>query len=312
MRRRRAEAPGDTEDRTVGSSAASSSGAHKRCLQCYTAAQRSLRSQLPWKGKSAVLSGRSQVRMTAFLACVLGGVVACPQDRASGDQRFQALKDQNELRLEIYKLTPVSDILLSACKESNVACTGLELLSKDSVPPMVVGGAFLQVVRQLIEGMEINFEYTHGTAQSRPKLAFLRRSSSVSVPAQTASAPANDSVTPLLQTTMALPTGAATGTVAPTANSTLVSTEETSSSSAAAQQTELLKAAMQMYAGGYATAATPSEFLPFPGPDGKPIPAKPVNTDYLPFPDQFGRPIPVTPAKPGSPFPPASETQAHN
>jgi hypothetical protein len=62
-------------------------------------------------------------------------------------------------------------------------------------------------------------------------------------------------------------------------------------------------AVQQMYGGGYAMTVTPSEALPFPGPDGQPVLSKPYYPEYLPFPDEFGRPIPVTPAKPGSPFP---------
>ena len=259
-----------------------------------------------------MLIGRSHVRGTILLTCVLAGVVAWAQTQTSDDQPFRALSHQNELRVEIYKWTPLSDILRSACKQSNISCTGVELLSKDSVPPMVVDGGFLQVVRQLIEGAEVNFEYTHGTAQSRPKLTFLRSSSSGTPEAQTVSAPVIDSLPQPRPTTTASPAEVALGSVAPTANSALVLTEGTISSSTAAQQTEMLKAAEQMFAGGYATAATPSEFLPFPGPDGQPIPAKPVTSDVLPFPDQFGNPIPVVPAKPGSPFPPANDTQAHN
>lgn len=228
------------------------------------------------------------------------------------DVRFRAESNSGNVRLEVYKTAPLAEILRSACKLANVTCSGVELLSQDSVPPMIVDGKFVQVVRQLVDGTQVNFEYTHGTAQLRPSLTFLRRTSVGHAAGEAVSTPSNDLAAVEPESAAVGSTGTASDRVASpeSAVPTIASVPKTPV--ATSEQTDWRKAAEMIYAAGYASAATPSEFLPFPGPDGQPIPAKPVSAEYLPFPDQFGRPIPVAPAKPGSPFPPATETQAHN
>jgi hypothetical protein len=237
---------------------------------------------------------------------------ASGQSATAEDARFQVHPNRDGIHLEIYTPVPLSDVLRFACKQAGVTCTGLDLLSKESLQPMIVDGKFTRIVRQILEGTDVNFEYAHSDGQTRPKLTILRRSSTGQASLQVSGTPASSLTMESDQ--VAQPDSpsleATTPAAAPAANVQETSVQETSHQSPpTAGQTEWRTAAEMMYRGGYATAATPSEFLPFPGPDGNPIPAVVEKPEFLPFPDQFGRPVPVTPVKPGSPFPMPADQQ---
>jgi hypothetical protein len=252
---------------------------------------------------------RELCSIAALLVCVSAATLSAQaQSPTTEDHRFRVGPNQDGISLEIFELAPLSNVLSVTCNQAKVACTGLDLVARDNLPPMVVEGKFPTVVRQILEGSKVNFEYAHGNGQTRPKLTILRRSTSGPMPVPVASTPTSDNstekaagVTKAESPSLETPT--------PPAVSAANMQETVQHSPPTAGQTDWRTAAEMMYGGGYAPVATPSEFLPFPGADGKPIPAGAEMNEFLPFPDQFGRPIPVTAAKPGSPFPVPTDQQ---
>jgi hypothetical protein len=254
-----------------------------------------------------VASAKLVMRVTFLVAILTASVISEAQSSDNTSFRTQARNDT--FSVEVYKSTPLSTVVSVLCKQAKVTCTGVELLARDWVPPMVVDGKFKAVVGQLVEGTGVNIVYAYGTPTAGPKLSLLRRTRDVAGAVPTAGAATDD--------TERSSNGASETRMTVLGDSVVVAPAVPSSAGAGSasgdpqptKEPAVPIDAQKMFAGGYATAATPSEFLPFPGPDGKPIPSKPVNAEFLPFPDQFGNPIPVKPATPGSPFPPAPGSQ---
>jgi len=251
-----------------------------------------------------------QFRLTILLACVAASAIAAAQVKDGASFRT-GLSNVN-LRIDVLKNTSLSIVLIDLCNRAKVACSGVDMLASDSVPPLVVEGEFLAIVRQLTEGTDVNFEYAHGTSQSPPRLTLLRRTRVAADPAllpDTQSHDAEHNVDHTIEVLPANPLGVDAGAEPASTASLAGEAASSSKDQGSIGESALTLDVMKMYAGGYATAATPSEFLPFPGSDGQPIPSKTVKVEFLPFPDEFGRPIPVTPAKPGSPFPTPTDQQ---
>jgi hypothetical protein len=206
------------------------------------------------------------------------------------------------VQLQTEQRTAISEVVRAVCAEENVSCIGCDLLASEILPPIVMEGTFVQIIQQLIDGLDVNFEYTHGDSERRSRLVLMHRTS-VSLKTKQLPNPGSEPDAPEpLDASMPAPHD--TGDDVPFSPSITTAAAKLGVN---AQPTKLsaetLQMMQQMFAGGYATEVTPSEYLPFPGPDGRPIPAKPVNAEFLPFPDQFGRPIPITQSQPGSPFP---------
>ena len=256
-----------------------------------------------------MLNAKTLIRVTVLSVWIAACAIAVAQTTDGPSFRTQPSNDN--LLLDVYRSTSLSTVFSDLCKKANVACSGVELLEKDSIPPMVVEGKFLTIVRQLAEGANVNIEYAHETPESSPKLTLLRR-----VPVvpgfEKVGVAGNDperNADYASEIAPSNPVGLDAGADAVTAGSVTREASTAANVQPAASNSTLPPDVIKMYAGGYATAATPSEFLPFPGSDGQPIPSKPVTAEFLPFPDEFGRPIPVTPAKPGSPFPTLTDQQ---
>ena len=248
---------------------------------------------------------------TTLILFGLAGPCSAPgQSTTADDVRFWVHPNQVGIHLEIYAPVPLSNVLSIACKQAKVTCTGLDLVGKHNLPQMVVEGNFPHIARQLLEGSDVNFEYAHGSGQTQPKLTILRRPPAGTMPAQVAETPASETASVKGSAAVARPeTPSVEDTMPPLVSPTSVHETDLQEAVQTAGQTDRRTAAEMIYRGGYATEASPSEYLPFPGPDGQPIRANGEKPEFLPFPDQYGRPIPVTPAKPGSPFPVPGDQQ---
>ena len=120
-----------------------------------------------------MLNAKTLIRVTVLSVWIAACAIAVAQTTDGPSFRTQPSNDN--LLLDVYRSTSLSTVFSDLCKKANVACSGVELLEKDSIPPMVVEGKFLTIVRQLAEGANVNIEYAHETPESSPKLTLLRR-----------------------------------------------------------------------------------------------------------------------------------------
>lgn len=247
------------------------------------------------------------------------------QSEGRNNNHLIVISHGESLHLETYETTPLPEVLRAVCTCAEVRCSGVELLSNDMVPAMVIEGTFLQVFRTLTDGSDVNLEYTHRTAVSLPELALSLRAPLEAHVKQAAiagghtheSAGPETSALPILDQVLSV--------VLPTFDSDPANSAGDFESSA--ERVETRPASELTLAGANAVEAKPLALLPFPDADGHPMEVDPANSAYLPFPDaeghlikiepaspvylpfpdQFGNPIPISPAVSGSPFPQASE-----
>ena len=243
-------------------------------------------------------------------ALLVSAAVAVAQSQSTGPaaSAVQVTSASGSLRLQVQTATTLSAGLNALCKEQKLECTGTELVARERLPQMVVEGSLQAVVKHLLEGTGINFEITRNPAGAPSKLVLLGHAPAGTtvqsgLSGSSNQAPGNQPPSGYIGSAIAPTDSVASPT---TSQPTVAGNRgEASGSQSSEAPTQALHAAELMYAGGNATQVTPSEYLPFPDSNGKPIPSKPPSGDFLPFPDSHGNPIPIKPAQGGSPFPPA-------
>ena len=213
----------------------------------------------------------------------------------------------NGLQVEVPEQVPLSTVLSDVCREQKIKCSGTETLAGYKGPAMTVDGSLRQVVSKLLEGTDVNYEFSRSANGGPTAISFLGHAphgtaavpSPVAAPEPARPAPLHsvpypgkvDSPPPSNRETTAPPSGPGVSSSAP-------------ASDAQSEAERNLRIAAEMFTGTGKTEA--AQFLPFPDGQGQPIPIvdpqqKPA---VLPFPDQFGNPIPAKPAPKGaSPFP---------
>jgi len=256
---------------------------------------------------------RNLVGIWVLAALLVSAAVAVAQSQSTGPaaSAVQVTSAGGSLRLQVQTATTLNTGLSALCKEQKLECSGTELVARERLPQMVVEGSLQAVVKHLLEGTGINFEITRSPAGVPSKLVLLGHAPAGTtvqsgLSGSSDQALRNQPPSGYVGSAYVGSTIDQTDSVAsPTTSQPTIAGDrgEASGAQSSEARAQAQHAAELMYAGGHATQVTPSEYLPFPDSNGKPIASKPPSGEFLPFPDSNGNPIPIKPAQGGSPFP---------
>ena len=214
----------------------------------------------------------------------------------------------NQIEVKVPDQAPLSTVMSSLCQQQKLKCTGTETLTSYRGPAMSVEGTLRQVISKLVEGTDINYEFSRSTEGGATAIAFLGHAPKGTPPVPTTEQPAPPVGRPLHSRPFPgnIPPGAGTPPPqTPGPQSQVVQPhaelEAESSSAVDPEQQRQAEDAARVLATG--SGNPDAGVLPFPDAYGNPIPKSDQAPTVLPFPDQHGNPIPVKPSQGGSPFP---------
>lgn len=224
----------------------------------------------------------------------------------------QVSSQGNQLQVKVPEQAPLSDVLSSVCREQKIKCTGIETLTTYRGPAMSVDGTLRQVISKLLEGTDVNYEFSRAAEGGATAIAFLGHA-----PHGTAAVPAPPGIEkpdhPPLLHSRPFP-GKPPQEAAPPSNPPQSQVLPANPSEGSEPTTAPTSAAQNEAAAKYLVTGsgdkTPPKYLPFPDQNGNPVPVSKTPVTVLPFPDQNGKPIPVKPSQGGSPFPATSNAQS--
>jgi hypothetical protein len=217
----------------------------------------------------------------------------------------------NQIEVKVPDQAPLSTVMSSLCQQQKLKCTGTETLASYHGPAMSVEGTLRQVISKLVEGTDINYEFSRSAEGGATAIAFLGHAPKGTAPVPNAEAPAAPPPPRPIHSRPfpgRLPppgTGPAPDTPpAPQPQAPQPQAELEPEAQHAAvdpeQQRQSEEAAKILFTG---SGNPDTGVLPFPDAQGNPIPKTDSAPTVLPFPDQHGNPIPVKPSQGGSPFP---------
>jgi hypothetical protein len=225
-------------------------------------------------------------------------------------QPVKVTSNGNQLEVKVPDQAPLSTVMSSVCQEQKIQCTGTETLTTYHGPAMSVEGTLRQVIAKLVEGTDINYEFSRSAEGGATSIAFLGHAPKGSAPVPTPEERPVPTFKPLHS--HPFPGTVPTQPPPPPPQSELQEPPDVNPSQPAsvsnveaqdnpeAPGQSLPKAETMLFTG----AGGPTQpYLPFPDAQGQPIPISDKPATVLPFPDQFGNPIPVKPGPTGSPFP---------
>ena len=238
----------------------------------------------------------------------------------------QVMSHGDQIEVKVPDQAPLSAVMSSVCQQQKLKCTGTETLASYRGPAMSVDGTLRQVISKLVEGTDINYEFSRSAEGGATAISFLghapRGTAYVAAPEQPAAPVPGRPLHP-----HAFPGRFPPGSVPPPPNTPAPQSQMTQPGSGAESNPQLTTAqAEQMRKSEEAMKAMFTDTgavqdpgsLPFPDQNGKPIKTTDTPATGLPFPDQFGNPIPAKPGPTGSPFPitskpapPASDSSDH-
>ena len=219
----------------------------------------------------------------------------------------------NQLQVKVPDQAPLSTVLSSVCQHQKVKCTGTETLTSYRGPAMTVDGTLREVISKLLEGTDVNYEFSRSSQGSATEISFLghapRGTAAVPTP------PAQEKPDhPTILRSRPYPGSPGSPTASPQSTppqstppqsqlrpTTPGGSETRTEGTQAAASSDNARAASMLFTG--TGDNTPAQFQPFPDQNGQPIPINNTPATAQPFPDQHGNPIPVKPATGGSPFP---------
>ena len=252
------------------------------------------------------------------LALIIGSsfclAQSAPTPVAATPASVQVTSHGDQLEVQVPDQAPLSTVMSSLCQEQKIKCTGTETLTSYRGPAMSVDGTLRQVIAKLVEGTDVNYEFSRTAEGGATAIAFLGHAPKGSAPVPTPEAPATPAFTPLHSRPFpgGPPPGAAPPPQAPPQSELQepspdmnpvapapVTNAEAEANTDIAKQNAVSAATMLLTGSGEQQQL----YMPFPDAQGHPVPASTQAPAYLPFPDQFGNPIPVKPGPSGSPFP---------
>ena len=223
---------------------------------------------------------------------------------------IQITSHGDQLEVKVPDQAPLSTVMSSLCQQQKLKCTGTETLTTYHGPAMSVEGTLRQVIAKLVEGTDINYEFSRSAEGGATAIAFLGHAPKGTAAVPTAEQPAAPVMRPMhsrpfpgnvppgTDSSPQPPPGPQSELMQPEA----VPTTEAQPTMANNPPTGLLP--FPDTRGNVASVAnTTPTYLPFPDAHGNLIPVTNTTPTMLPFPDQFGNPIPVKPSPGGSPFP---------
>ncbi len=219
----------------------------------------------------------------------------------------QVTSSGNQLLVKVPDQAPLSTVMSSVCQEQKIKCTGTETLTTYRGPAMSVEGTLRQVISKLVEGTDINYEFSRSADGGATAIAFLGHAPKGTAPVPTPEEPQPAPFKPLHSRPFpgkvppeAGPPPPQSELIQPEASPVLNSGEPATATNMDAHAQSAPNGATILFTG---SGSQPQPYLPFPDAQGHPIPVNDTPPATLPFPDQFGNPIPVKPSPVGSPFP---------
>jgi hypothetical protein len=176
---------------------------------------------------------------------------------------------------------------------------------------MSVDGTLRQVISKLLEGTDVNYEFSRAAEGGAMAITFLGHAPRGTAPVPTPPGVEKPDHPPLLHSSpypenpppRPMPPPEATPPRSQLLPDGLAQPGGDEAASVADAQSGPGTGATFLFTGS--GDSTPARYLPFPDQNGRPIPVNNTPATVLPFPDQHGNPIPVRPTPGGSPFPPS-------
>ena len=257
-------------------------------------------------GFAGLCSAQTSPSSTPAPAATNNGIPA----RAAAPAAVQVTSHGDQLEVKVPDQAPLSTVMSSLCQQQKLKCTGTETLTTYHGPAMSVEGTLRQVIAKLVEGTDINYEFSRSAEGGATAIAFLGHAPKGTAPVPTPEQPAPAPVTRPMHSHPFpgnVPPGAGAPPGPPSGpQSQLIQPEagpapEFQSVTANSEDAKTLQQAAGFLDTG--TNHASAGFLPFPDGQGNLIPLTNTTPTVLPFPDQFGKPIPMRPTQGGSPFP---------
>jgi hypothetical protein len=283
---------------------------------------------------STLLTGISSMMRCNLSSCLAGasllvsvGLLFCPNSFAQSAQvqsssssaiagpttpakpaTVEVTSNGNQLDVKVPDQAPLNTVMSAVCQHQKIKCTGTDTLAGYRGPAMSVGGTLRQVIGKLVEGTEINYEFSRNAQGEATAIAFLGHAphGTAAVPSPTQAQQPEQH--PPFPHSRPFP-GPAPGQGGPP-QSQVSPPNPVLPGSTPAGQADTGGSDAASASGRTSPFPVPSgngqasPFQPFPDANGQPIPLTNTPSTALPFPDQFGNPIPVKPSSGGSPFPP--------
>ena len=103
----------------------------------------------------------------------------------------QVTSHGNQIEVKVPDQAPLSSVMSSLCQQQKLKCTGTETLTTYHGPAMSVDGTLRQVIAKLVEGTDINYEFSRSAEGGATAIAFLGHApkGTAPVPAPEQSAP---------------------------------------------------------------------------------------------------------------------------
>jgi hypothetical protein len=226
----------------------------------------------------------------------------------------QVISRGNQLEVKVPDQAPLSTVMVSVCQQQRIKCSGTETLGSYRGPAMSVEGTLRQVISKLLEGTDVNYEFSRTADGGATAIAFLGHAPKGTAAAPT-SQPPQPEHPPLLHS-RPYPGKPPDGAGPPQSELRPEAPGDEGNLSAedgnATVQSQQAAQAASMLATGTGNKV-PAQSLPFPDAQGQPMPVNNTTPTSQPFPDQFGNPVPVKPSPGGSPFPTkGSGSQSNN
>ncbi len=113
---------------------------------------------------------------------------------AAAPAPVQVTSNGNQVEVKVPNQVPLSTVMSSLCQQQKLKCTGTETLTTYRGPAMSVDGTLRQVIAKLVEGTDINYEFSRSAEGGATAIAFLghapKGTASVPTAEQPAPAPA--------------------------------------------------------------------------------------------------------------------------
>ena len=102
----------------------------------------------------------------------------------------QVTAHDNQLEVKVADQAPLSTVMSTLCQQQKLKCTGTETLATYRGPAMSVDGTLRQVIAKLVEGTDINYEFSRSSEGGATAIAFLGHAPKGSAPVPVAEQPA--------------------------------------------------------------------------------------------------------------------------
>lgn len=109
---------------------------------------------------------------------------------ASAPAPVQVTSSGTQLQVKVPDQVPLSNVMSTLCQQQKLKCTGTETLTTYRGPAMSVEGTLRQVIAKLVEGTDINYEFSRSSEGGATAIAFLGHAPKGTAPAPTAAQPA--------------------------------------------------------------------------------------------------------------------------